>query len=148
MPVTAKSLKCQLAGLSPDDTVRTNGEVFRVSKWLRGRSVVLIGGECRNRHQKAIEDQLSLKELIWIPTKHGTSVKSLVPHVARPDVAVVLLAIRWASHECGNVHGYCKLYQKPLVRLPGGYSPGQIAHQIASQSGRRLQLSSKTCLPS
>ena len=61
------------------------------------------------------------------------------PAVARSDVAVVLLAIRWASHSYGDVKDYCEKYGKPMVYLTAGYNPNQIAHQILQQVGDRLQ---------
>jgi len=108
-------------------------------KLLQGRSIVLIGGDQRPHQRDAIANQLGLNELIWIPTNHGTPVKSFAPAVANDDVAVVLLAVRWASHSFGDVQVYCDRFGKPLVRLPGGYSPEQIAHQILTQCGERLE---------
>jgi hypothetical protein len=61
------------------------------------------------------------------------------PAVARPGVAVVLLAIRWASHSYGDVKDYCDKYGKPMVYLTGGYNPNQVAHQILAQVGDRLR---------
>jgi hypothetical protein len=52
---------------------------------------------------------------------------------------VVLLAIRWSNHSYGDVQEYCDTYGKLLVRLPGGYHPNQVAHQILSQVGHRLR---------
>ena len=49
-----------------------------------------------------------------------------------------LLAIRWSSHGFGEVKDFCDRYGKPLVRLPGGYNPNQVAHQILTQIGDRL----------
>ena len=59
--------------------------------------------------------------------------------MSRPDVAVVLLAIRWASHSYGDVIKFCEETGKPLVRLPAGYNPNQVAAQIMSQCGSRLR---------
>ena len=58
--------------------------------------------------------------------------------IARPDVALVLLAIRWSSHAFGDVKQFCDRHGKPLVRLPGGYSPNQVAAQILAQCSEQL----------
>lgn len=129
--------KSALAASSARPTRSNTVEAAR--KFLQGRSVVMIGGDERPQHRDAIANQFALKEVIWIPTNHGTPVKSFAPAVANDDVAVVLLAIRWASHSFGDVQVYCDRYGKPLVRLPGGYSPEQIAHQILTQCGDRLE---------
>ncbi|MDQ3250558.1 MAG: hypothetical protein M3Q45_15300, partial [Chloroflexota bacterium] len=60
------------------------------------------------------------------------------PQVARPEVAVVILAIRWSRHGFGEVKAFCDQYDKLLVRLPGGYNPNLVAHHILNQVGARL----------
>lgn len=108
---------------------------------LQGRAVVLIGGDSRHAPKEALERRLRLSELVWVPTKHGQSVSSFESYVARPDVAVVMLAIRWASHAFTDVRHICRKYDKPLVRLPGGYSPNQVAIQLLNQCSWRLRQS-------
>ena len=61
------------------------------------------------------------------------------PYVARPEVALVLLAIRWSSHSFGDVKRFCDDHGKPMVRLPGGYGVNQVAAQILAQCGERLR---------
>jgi hypothetical protein len=51
---------------------------------------------------------------------------------------LVLLAIRWSSHAFGDVKQFCDRHGKPLVRLPGGYSPNQVAAQILAQGSEQL----------
>lgn len=108
---------------------------------LQGRAVVLIGGDSRPAPKEALERALRLSELVWVPTKHGQPVSSFESYVARPDVAVVMLAIRWASHAFTDVRQICRKYDKPLVRLPGGYSPNQVANQLLNQCSWRLRQS-------
>ena len=105
---------------------------------LGGRSVVLIGGICRRESQKMLKTALGLKELIWIETKEHQSIGVFEPVIARSDVALVLLAIRWSSHAFGDVKQFCDRHGKPLVRLPGGYSPNQVAAQILAQCSEQL----------
>ena len=106
---------------------------------LGGRSVVLIGGIRRREAQESLRRALGLSELIWIETKEHQSVDSFEPLIARADVAVVLLAIRWSSHAFGDVRQFCDRHGKPLVRLPGGYSPNQVAAQILAQCSGKLE---------
>lgn len=114
-------------------------EVAEAASLIAGRSVVLIGGDERPHHKEALRKSFGLKELIWVPTTHGKSIKTFEPFVARQDVAVVLLAIRWASHSFGDVERFCNRYGKPLVRLLAGYSPDQVAYQILRQCSDRLR---------
>ena len=113
-------------------------EVSKVAELLANKSVFLIGGERRPYAKQAIEETLQLKELIWPTTDEHEPIDRFEPFVARDDVAVVLLAIRWSSHSYGEVTTFCERYGKPLVRLPAGYSPNQVAHQILTQCGDRL----------
>lgn len=126
---------------SPDGTSATQPipQVQKVANLLQGRSMVLIGGERRRGSEKSLKDAFKLRELIWIETREHQSIDGFEPSVARPDVAVVLLAIRWSSHSHGDVKDFCDRHGKPLVRLPTGYNPNQVAVQIMEQCSERLR---------
>ncbi len=115
-----------------------NPEIARVAELLEGRSIVLIGGERRRDAEDHLKQAFALKDLIWVESRGHESISLFEPYVARPDVELVLLAIRWASHSFGDVKHFCKHYGKPLVRLPGGYSPNQVAVQILNQCSDQL----------
>lgn len=130
-----------LATVPPPESptvVRPSHEVAAAAELLRGRSLVLIGGDKRQGAHQAIKEAFGLKDLIWIETRAHESFESFGPYVAQPDVAAVLLAIRWSSHSFGEVKNFCDAYGKPLVRLPGGYNPNQLAVQIMAQASGRL----------
>jgi hypothetical protein len=112
--------------------------VREAARLLSGRSIVLIGGLRRPESQRSLKAALGLAELVWVETKEHQSIQAFEPIVARPDVALVLLAIRWSSHAFGDVKRYCDRHGKPLVRLPGGYSPNQVAAQILAQASGQL----------
>ena len=99
----------------------------------------MIGGDRRPFSSDALIDSFGLKELVWIETREHQTHTVFEPHVARPDVALVLLAIRWSSHSFGEVKEYCDKYAKPLVHLPAGYNPNQVAFHILNQVGERLR---------
>ena len=114
-------------------------EAVEARRLLHGRGVVLIGGTRRREAQESLRLALGLSELIWIETKEHQSIDSFEPLIARSDVAVVLLAIRWSSHAFGDVRQFCDRHGKPLVRLPGGYSPNQVAAQVVAQCSGKLE---------
>ncbi|HUR54166.1 MAG TPA: hypothetical protein VMZ71_08550, partial [Gemmataceae bacterium] len=114
-------------------------EVAEVRALLTGREAVLIGGHVRPDRRAALIRAFDLADVDWITTEDHTSVSVFEAPIARPGVAVVLLAIRWSNHSYGDVQEYCDRYGKLLVRLPGGYHPNQVAHQILSQVGHRLR---------
>jgi hypothetical protein len=114
-------------------------EVTETANLLRGRSLALIGGDKRAAAYQALKEAFGLQDLIWIETREHESIDSFEAYVARPDVAAVVLAIRWSSHSYGEVRDFCEKHGKPLVRLPAGYNPNQVAAQIMSQCSDRLK---------
>ena len=123
----------------PPRLQRPSPDLAVVADLLRGREIVLIGGQNRPKHKAALIKAFNLADVRWIVTPEHTSFTVFEPDVARPEVAVVLLAIRWSSHDYDSVRTYCDEYGKPLVRLPGGYNANQVAHHILSQAGDRLR---------
>jgi hypothetical protein len=132
-----------LASLSATDrppvVQEVTDEVRTVASLLKGRAVLLIGGVCRPHAKPAIETAFGISELLWPSAEPHEPLEKFRPLVTREDVAVVLLAIRWSSHSYGEVSTICEEFGKPLVRLPGGYNPNQIAVQILEQCGDRLR---------
>jgi hypothetical protein len=125
----------------PARAPRPSAEVAAAAELLRGREIVLIGGQNRPNHKAALMKAFGLTDVRWIVTPEHTSFTVFEPDVAAPEVALVLLAIRWSSHDYDSVRTYCEQYGKPLVRLPGGYNANQVAHHIMSQAGDRLRAS-------
>jgi hypothetical protein len=112
-----------------------SAEVRNAASLYKGKTMVLIGGDRRPNAYEALKSAFSLKELIWISTREHESTDIFVPYISRPDVDVVLLAIRWTSHSYGDVKGLCDKFGKEFFRLPAGYNPNQVAHQILQQRG-------------
>jgi hypothetical protein len=98
----------------------------------------LIEGNRRREARESLRRALGLLDLVWIETKEHQAVAGFEPLIVRPDVALVLLAIRWSSHAFGDVKLLCDRHGKPLARLPGGYSPNQVAAQVLSQCSGQL----------
>lgn len=113
-------------------------EVQRVAQWLQGRQMVLIGGDRRPMAYQNLKSAFALDELIWVEVKPHQSLAALETPVGRPEVAVVVLAIRWCSHSHKEVEETCDRFGKPFVRLPGGYGVNQVASKILAQCGERL----------
>lgn len=121
------------AGLVP------TAEVKSVAAMLAAKTVILIGGVPRPHAIEALKTAFNLSDVDWIETREHESIANFEPHVARPDAALVLLAIRWSSHVFGDVKQFCDRHGKPLVRLPGGYNPNQVAAQILAQVSGKLR---------
>ena len=113
-------------------------QVTEVREMLRGKVVVLIGGEERAYTAEALREAFELKELRWVSTRVHQSVEPIRVAAGRGDVDLVLLGIRWSSHAFGEVRSTCVDAGVPLVRLPAGLNPGQVAHQVLEQASGAL----------
>jgi len=118
--------------------VEPTADVQAVRKFLEGTTLVIIGGDSRDHSQQSIKDVFTLKEVLWLPSREHQSVERFKPYIKRDDVKVVVLLIRWASHSYGDLKPVCDLHGKLFVRVPGGYSPNQIANNIIAQCGGPL----------
>jgi hypothetical protein len=114
-------------------------QVEAAARLLEGRVVVMIGGQARPQSRLALERALRLRSLNWITSEPHESLESFEPAIARPETALVILAIRWSSHSFEGVKAICERHAKVFVRLPGGYSPNQVAAQILEQASGQLQ---------
>ncbi len=116
-----------------------SGDVQRVAELYKGKTMALIGGDRRPHAYEALKSAFALKDLIWIATREHESTDIFVPYISRSDVAVVLLAIRWSSHSYGDVKALCDRFGKEFYRLPAGYNPNRVAHQILQYRGEKAK---------
>ena len=79
-----------------------------------------------------------LRELNWVSVPDHSSTALFEAPIARPNVAVVIIATRWICHDYQNVREFCVKHGKHFVKLPAGYHPNQIAAAILSQVGQKL----------
>ncbi len=112
-----------------------SAEVQKVADLYKGKTMIIIGGDRRPHAYEALKSAFCLKDVIWIVTREHESSEIFVPYISRPDVDVVLLAIRWSSHSYGDVKAICDKFGKEFYRLPAGYNPNQVAHQILQHRG-------------
>lgn len=114
-------------------------ELLKARQLLAGRTALLIGGEERPQHARRLEQALDLSELRWAGHREHSSLAPLEHEIARPEVDLVLLPIRWNGTETGpTIRQWCKHYHKPCVTLKAGYNANQIAHAVLEQVSERL----------
>jgi hypothetical protein len=114
-------------------------EVAEVARLLRGRSVVFIANVENPPARDALVRAFELDGIDWIVAREHQSIERFKPAIARPEVALVLLPIRWSSHSFGDIKPFCDELGKPLVHLPAGYHPNQVATQVLNQCSEQLR---------
>ncbi|MBX7208984.1 MAG: hypothetical protein K1X78_11760 [Verrucomicrobiaceae bacterium] len=132
-----RAVDSYIATQEPDKSVPIEDsltqEVKKAASFLKGAEVVIIGGDCRSQAKGALMKAFGLSDLNWIETRPHESTSTFEASVARENVKLVLLAIRWSSHSYGDVKDQCDKHGKILVRLPRGYGVNQVAAEICSQ---------------
>jgi hypothetical protein len=132
-------LACSRATAEPGAPVEPPEE--RVARLLSGRSLVVVGGDTGREHGERWRQAFDLREVHWRTTsKANPSVAAIEPLIARPEVAAVLVLIRWVRHATHDgLAEACERHDKPLVRVRAGYHPTQLALEILRQCGSRLE---------
>ncbi|MBK8233628.1 MAG: hypothetical protein IPK72_24405 [Candidatus Eisenbacteria bacterium] len=138
--LASRPASTEARGDRPDLPREIAPQVQAVKQLLEGTALTLIGGERREDASEALVRVFGLLRVDWLTSREHSSVTDFESYIARADVRVVLLAIRWSSHSFGDVRQFCDRYEKFLVRLPAGYNPTQVASQILEQCGERLGL--------
>ncbi len=105
---------------------------------LKGKRVLLLGGDPRPYQKDKIEHELGLSYLWWIETRANTSVERLERVIAGDDFDLVVIALRWARYRFSGLVNTCSNRGIPFLRMPGGISPAQILHQASLQVSQRL----------
>lgn len=118
---------------SHDAASRQTPEMNRIRKLLEGRTVLLIGGDPQPRRIQAYIKAFGLAGVEWPETRHYQSNERLTTLIERADVAVVAVAIRWASHARSELRKVVQRAGKPWVVLERGLNPAQFASALIEQ---------------
>jgi len=113
-------------------------ELLRTRRFLKGKTVVLVGGEQRGPAEVALRRAFELRELRWLGLGEHKSLDRFEADIVRPETALVIVMIKFSSHSYKGLKPICERHNKLFVSLTGGYSPTQVAHQFIAQNGQRL----------
>lgn len=119
---------------------RYSATVERVRAWLHGARVVVVGGEVYDHARQRLTEALELGELDWVHLREHASSAPLEAAIARPDTRLVLALVKLAGHQhIDDARRWARQHGRPLVMVPGGYNPEQVAAEIAAQVSDRLE---------
>ena len=113
--------------------------VLKVRGLLRGKRMVIIGGERRVTAVESLMQAFELADVEWVPlVEHGPGGAMKAP-ICRPDTAVVVVLKNLAGHQHGDdAKDYCETADKPCVMVVAGYNKNRIAQDILGQASIRL----------
>ncbi|MFI4883258.1 MAG: hypothetical protein ACIAQU_11815 [Phycisphaerales bacterium JB064] len=115
-------------------------DVLRVRELLRGGQLVMIGGEPRREAIDRIVDAFQVEAVAWPElSEHGTAEPMRAP-IAHPDTKLVAVLIKLTGHEhAERARDFAKQASVPIVHMPAGYNPEQIAAEVLKQVSSQLQ---------
>lgn len=100
---------------------------------MQGRTVLLIGGDCRPDQTERLQDAFPHTAFLWQPTRESdASVERYSRTIERPDIDVVVLIFGLNRTKPGQtVRRLCSTLRKPLLycRRP---TPGAIVKALLS----------------
>jgi hypothetical protein len=113
--------------------------VLRVRDMIKGRRIVVIGGEPRPEAIERFQDAFLPSDVEWVElTEHGPGQPMQAP-IARADTALVLVIIKLTGHlHADEARAAAITAAKPLVMLTAGYNPERVAHAVLEQASARL----------
>jgi len=114
-------------------------QVLDVRAMLRGRQIVLIGGERNAAAAQRLVEAFDLSNAEWVAlTEHGTGAPMRAP-ICRPETAAVIVIIKLTGHHhADEAKEIADAAGKPCVFLNGGYNPERVAQAIVDQASVRL----------
>ncbi len=114
--------------------------VLAVRNLLRGKRMVVIGGEPNAEAVQRLTQAFELEEAEWVElTEHGPGTPMRAP-IYRSDTAVVIVIIKLTGHlHAEEARDYSNAAGKPCVMLSGGYNPERVAAEIMEQASSRLK---------
>jgi hypothetical protein len=135
----ARTLAAQSQPKKPTASAEPS-DLEQLAQLLRGREVLVIGGDPREHHRENLQQALRSAAVHWPVTRESApDVSALLHYIQRREVALVLLNIRWIRHALNEVARHCDEHDKPLARITAGYNPAKVAHQALQQCSERLR---------
>ncbi|MDO4576073.1 MAG: hypothetical protein Q4D98_12770 [Planctomycetia bacterium] len=106
--------------------------IQKVREYLRGKSIVLIGGQPMPHLMERVERAFHCN-VLWNKTSHGESLDRYQSLVRNPEVGLFVVFVKWASHK--HSEELCQMILKrgkKVARLHTETNPRTIAKKIVS----------------
>jgi len=115
-------------------------DVLRVRELFDGGQIVVVGGEPRRDAIERMIDAFGLDRVEWPElTEHGSAEPMRAP-ISHPRTRLVVVLIKLTGHEhADRARDLARQAAVPLVHMPAGYNPEQIAAEVLNQASAQLQ---------
>lgn len=133
-------------GAEPETAARQwSARVLEVRELLRGKHMVIIGGQENARALERFVSAFDLADAEWVVlAEHGPGAPMRAP-IRRPETAIVIVIVKLAGHlHAEEARSLAQAAGKPCVLLPGGYNPESVALAILEQASGRLAEAART----
>ena len=112
-------------------------DVARTRELLRDRTVALFCGDRRAGKREKLVEAFELNDLLWDGA--GDSDSDSEGIFERPDLDLVLLALRWLDQDRADTLARRAAERGvPVVWLKGGYEVNRVAQDVLEQAGEQL----------
>lgn len=129
---------------------RVSAAVLSESRWservleardlLKGSSVVVVGGERRPDAVDRLKEAFELDHVEWMALSEHGSAASLRAPISRRHTSLVIVLTKLTGHlHAEEARTYAREAGVPMVTMPAGYNPEQVAVQVLSQAADRLR---------
>jgi len=114
--------------------------VLEVRELLRGKRIVIVGGERNGAAADRFVEAFELAEAEWVELlEHGPGGPMRAP-IQRPDTAIVLVIIKLTGHlHADEARAFASAAGKPCIHLSAGYNPERVAKAVLEQASTRLK---------
>jgi hypothetical protein len=124
---------------APSTKERPEGEeLLRARALVKGKTLLMIGGEARADAVRSLEEKLRFKEVVWKETHAHRPIEPLQLEISKDEIDIVAVLVRFGDHAFSTLRKTANRHGKVFLHLPAGYNPNQVAHQIIEQADRQL----------
>lgn len=115
----------------PDDDT----QLEELRSFLKGKTMLFVGGRCEGERKAMLTRQLGLKELIWPGSERTDDPSRFEPYLAKADV--VCLLIRFSRHSYKAVLDRAKAEGKQTCVFKAGLGLRRVVSDLHAQLGSR-----------
>ncbi|HTE18813.1 MAG TPA: hypothetical protein VK689_10595, partial [Armatimonadota bacterium] len=108
-------------------------EIRQVRELTTGKKLVILGGDPRREQSRSLQTALQVEGVLWPKMSVHSHAQDYEPAIRKGDLVVVLA--NFLKIPLKHFREFADRHGARLLRLPQGWSPQQVAHQMIAQWG-------------